>query len=697
LIPKKKKPTHVTEFRPISLCNVLYKLIAKVLANRLKKILPVIISSSQSAFISGRLITDNILVAFEALHTMDTRMSGRKGFMALKLDMSKAYDRVEWDFLEAIMVKLGFDSRWIQLIMVCVRTVTYSVLVNGLPYGKITPSRGIRQGDPLSLYLFILCAEGLSNLLLKAERNKRITGLPITRGGTRLNHLFFADDSLLFCRASIFEWIHIQESLEVYERASGQKLNREKTSIFFSRNTKAETKDHIKAVAGVGSINRYENYLGLPPLIGRSRVSSFNGIKGKIWERINGWKEKFLSQAGKEVLLKAVVQAIPTYTMSVFQLPKTLCKEINSMMAQFWWGHKDRKSSMAWLSWKKMGLPKASGGLGYRDLECFNMALLTKQGWRLLQEPDTLVAKVIREKYYPNGTFLGAELGRRPSYTWRSIWNSRKLLNEGLFWRVGDGQSISIWGDKWLPKPTPHIIQSPIRSLDSSAKVCDLLDRDTNWWKIDLIHEIFHKEEAEEICRLAVCPIRNKDRMAWAGNANGEYSVKSGYHLAKERFANEECCCSNQQAITAKWKTIWGIRGRRVVKIFLWKACRNILPTKEHLFRKHVTTDPLCPICKLFPETIDHILWGCSSARDVWTECSSKLQKCTSDVCEFRDIIIKMSERLSMEEMHEMVTVARLIWLRRNKFVFEGEFTPLLFWCGMLMIRWKLLTKLKFG
>jgi hypothetical protein len=93
---------------------------------------------------------------------------------------------------------------------------------------------------------------------------------------------------------------------------------------------------------------------------------------------------------------------------------------------------------------------------------------------------------------------LGAELGRRPSYTWRSIWNSRKLLNEGLFWRVGDGQSISIWGDKWLPKPTPHIIQSPIRSLDSSAKVCDLLDRDTNWWKIDLIHEIFHREEAEE-------------------------------------------------------------------------------------------------------------------------------------------------------------------------------------------------------
>jgi hypothetical protein len=187
-----------------------------------------------------------------------------------------------------------------------------------------------------------------------------------------------------------------------------------------------------------------------------------------------------------------------------------------------------------------------------------------------------------------------------------------------------------------------------------------------------LIHEIFHKEEAEEICSLAVCPIRNKDHRAWAGNASGEYSVKSGYHLAKERFVVEEGCCSNQQAIKVEWKNIWGIRGSRVVKIFLWKACRYILPSKEHLFRKHVTTEPLCPICKLFPETIDHILWSCSSARDVWTECSSKLQKCTSDVSEFRDIIIKLSERLSMEEMHEMVTVARLIWLslRRNKFMY---------------------------
>lgn len=137
LIPKSHNALLVSEYRPISLCNVAYKLIAKTLANRLKLVLPSIISQNQSAFVPGRLITDNVLIAYEALHTMHTRMNGKKGYMVVKLDMRKAYDRVEWPFLEAMMRTLGFEEKWISLVMRCVSSVSYSVLVNGVPFGKI--------------------------------------------------------------------------------------------------------------------------------------------------------------------------------------------------------------------------------------------------------------------------------------------------------------------------------------------------------------------------------------------------------------------------------------------------------------------------------------------------------------------------------------------------------------------------------
>lgn len=182
LIPKLQNSACVGDYRPISLCNVLYNLVAKVLANRLEHALPAIITPNQSAFVLGRLIIDNILVAYEALHTMTTRMKGKKGYMAVKLDMSKAHDRVEWVFLEKMMRKLGFSEGWISLIMKCVSTVSYSVLINDQPMRQIFPSRGLRQGDPFFPYLFLLCAEGLSALIRKAEREGRLSGIPIAHG-----------------------------------------------------------------------------------------------------------------------------------------------------------------------------------------------------------------------------------------------------------------------------------------------------------------------------------------------------------------------------------------------------------------------------------------------------------------------------------------------------------------------------------
>jgi hypothetical protein len=181
------------------------------------------------------------------------------------------------------------------------------VVVNGQPVGNIVPSRGIRQGDPISLYLFLLCTKALSSLISQAVETGVITGVPTSPRGPRISHLLFADDSMLFCKANSVEWRRIMRILEVYENGSGQKLNLQKTSILFSRNTCEAKRQGILSLSGFFEVQRIDKYLGLPSFIGRSKIHSFNSIKDQVQQRLNNWKIKSLSQAGKEILLKEVV------------------------------------------------------------------------------------------------------------------------------------------------------------------------------------------------------------------------------------------------------------------------------------------------------------------------------------------------------------------------------------------------------
>ena len=234
LMPKTNNPQRMTDFRPISLSNVVYKLISKTISKRLKAILPHIITKNQSAFTADRLITDKVLVAYEIMHFLKKKRGWNDSFMAAKLDMSKAFDRVEWIFIEKVMRKMGFNEGWINLVMKCISSVSYLVIINDMTHGNIVPTRGLRQGDSLSLYLFLLCAEGFSALIHDATRTKQLNGTSIYRGAPKIIHLFFANGSLLFCRANGDECNKLKEILGIYEFASGPKINTDKSFIFFS-------------------------------------------------------------------------------------------------------------------------------------------------------------------------------------------------------------------------------------------------------------------------------------------------------------------------------------------------------------------------------------------------------------------------------------------------------------------------------
>ena len=194
-----------------------------------------------------------------------------------------------------IMEKMGFCEKWRSIIFECISTVSYSILVNGEPKGDIRPTRGIRQGNPLSPYLFLLCLEGLNRLLQRAAYNDKIRGFSLCKNGPKISHLFFADDSLVFCRATMSDLHEIQAILSLYERASGQKLNREKTSIFFSKAVNVERRQEILDFLGVLEVKEYEKYLGLPAVVGRNKKESLRYIKERVWNKIQGWREKLLS------------------------------------------------------------------------------------------------------------------------------------------------------------------------------------------------------------------------------------------------------------------------------------------------------------------------------------------------------------------------------------------------------------------
>lgn len=274
-------------------------------------VLPEVISHSQSAFVPGRLITDNVLLAYELAHYLKNKRSTSNGVAAIKLDTSKAYDQVEWGFLHSMMIKLGFRQQWADLVMRCVSTVNYRIKVNGEYTETIIPQRGLRQGDPLSPYLFIICAEGLSTMLEKVETDRKIVGIKVCRAAPSVNHLFFADDSLILMRARNEEAQELKRILGIYERVSRQMINKDKSSILFSPNTTRAVRVQMKATLSISQEKWGERYLGLPVSIGISKKKTFAYLKQRIWCRVQGWQEKMLSKAGKEILVKAVAQAIP--------------------------------------------------------------------------------------------------------------------------------------------------------------------------------------------------------------------------------------------------------------------------------------------------------------------------------------------------------------------------------------------------
>lgn len=317
LIPKRENPSLVEHYCPISLCNVVYKVISKLLANRLKPLLGQLISPHQSAFIPGRTMTDSVITCHELMHHIN-RKKGSLNLMAVKLDLSKAYDKVEWGVLKQILVLHGLHDKFIELIMECISIASFSIFINGSPFGHFLSSRGLRQGDPLSPALFVIFIDLLSRLLTRAEVCGDLHGVKIGRCCPPVSHLLYADDVTILCRAEVAEARRLAGILQTFSDWSGQCVNWDKSLIHFRNHTEVGIRRAICSILHIPECNHKVTYLGnhfcKPP----SKRLAFNGIMEKLKDRLSGWRGKLLSQAGRLTMMKSVAEICTQHSIQAF-------------------------------------------------------------------------------------------------------------------------------------------------------------------------------------------------------------------------------------------------------------------------------------------------------------------------------------------------------------------------------------------
>ena len=340
-------------------------------------------------------------------------------------------------------------TRWI---MACVSSVTFEVMVNGGKSKSFKPSRRLRQGDPLSSYLFIFGQEVLSRLIDHELKLKNAAGIKTSISGPTISHVMYADDVVLFSKASRKDAASLVKTLEKYCVWSGQSINRNKSGVYFSKYTHSQARRSIKSILQVKSLKKEAVYLGAPMFLSRAPSKDFAFLQDKPEAKLAGWRSKCLSWAERKTLINSVAQTIPIYTMSTFNIPNKVCDKLDLMARRFWWKPNQREGRfMAWRAWDKLCYPRSAGGLGFKKSKSINSALLAKLAWLVASKRDSLCLRILRAKYKVKEDWLQAEATKYASPIWKAIEGARVIVKKGACFLIGDGESVDIWLDPWVP------------------------------------------------------------------------------------------------------------------------------------------------------------------------------------------------------------------------------------------------------
>ncbi|XP_062108179.1 uncharacterized protein LOC133819045 [Humulus lupulus] len=433
LIPKLENPAKAVDYRPIACCTMIYKCISKLLCSRLASVLPSLVNQNQGAFIQGRSIAHNVMILQDILKNY--RRKNTSPHCTIKIDISKAYDTVDWNFIEDLLNALNFPSRFVQLIMICIKSTSYSLLMNGRIQGGFHGAKGLRQGDPLSRLIFVLIMDYLSRNLLHAVQDSKFRYHPLYKS-LKLINLCFADDLILLSKGTKQSIKVLKEVLDDFSNTTGLHINVNKSQIFFG-GVETREKEEIIMDLGLAEGDFPLKYLGVPLRPTKWKAEDCGIIIKKIKMRLHSWGSWHPSFAGKVQLIHSILLGLRNYWMSTFILPQSVSKEIEKLCRGFLWGLNGNRSRIHLASWEKVCLPKAFGGLGFKEGTKWNQAILTKYIWAITEKRDLLWVKWVHTVYLKGVSFWSYELKLDSIWYWRKLCRLRQKFSMSEILKAG--------------------------------------------------------------------------------------------------------------------------------------------------------------------------------------------------------------------------------------------------------------------
>uniref|UniRef100_A0A8I7B9N1 Reverse transcriptase domain-containing protein n=1 Tax=Hordeum vulgare subsp. vulgare TaxID=112509 RepID=A0A8I7B9N1_HORVV len=602
MLPKVAGADKMQQFKPICLLRCIYKLITKVLTIRLEPHVDVLFSRHQNAFIKNRDIMDGIMSLHEILH--HTYAQKKKGIV-LKLDFEKAYDKVNWEFLLECHSKRNFDPRWIDWIRRILVGGTISVKLNDEVGEYFQSAKGVRQGDPLSPFLFNLAADCLTKMVLKAQENGMFTGLATDLVENGVAILQYADDTILCFEDNVSNALNIKLLLYIFEIMSGLKINFLKSEIFLvgaDDDTMRNYADMLNCEIGAFPIK----YLGMPVSYPGLKWSDWIFVDDKFISHGESWISESLSSGGRLIKVNAVLSHIPSYYMSMALIKKSTLEKWDKPRRKFFWHRKGRKGYHM-VKWTRVCRSKAKGGLGVKDLRKQNISLLAKWWWKL-EKKKGLWQDIVKAKYLRRTSVAKVKQKAIDSPYWKNILKVKEhyMAGRGVVLKKGNIASL------WLDDLGENILLKD--RYPDLFEIC--LDKECTVDKVESMNHLtsFRRrlspamlqkwDEMKKYVLDKICGDKNDEVYSKLDNSR-EYSTKSMYRWLERILAG------------AHYNWIWGTKIPLKIQIFLWQLFQNSILTRDNTRKRQWHGDPKCSFCDEL-ESAQHLFFGCSVAKIVW-------------------------------------------------------------------------------